>query len=78
MIFGLASSVCTLFLIATGALYSEYAGRLALFLDAVINLSAFLFFTFVSISGNTVFAFFAALAISSAVVYVSALIIFKS
>lgn len=75
MIFGLASSVCTLFLIATGALYSEYAGRLALFLDAVINLSAFLFFTFVSISGNTVFAFFAALAISSAVVYVSALII---
>lgn len=75
MILGLAASSCSLFLIAAGALYSEYAGRLALFLDAVINLSAFLFFTLASATGNTIFAFFAAVVISSMIVYASALII---
>ena len=75
MILGLAASSCTLFLIAAGALYSEYAGRLALFLDAVINLSAFLFFTLASATGNMIFAFFAAVVISSMIVYASALII---
>ncbi len=75
MILGLAASSCSLFLIAAGALYSEYAGRLALFLDAVINLSAFLFFTLFSITGSTIFAFFAAVVISSMIVYASALII---
>ena len=75
MILGLAASSCTLFLIAAGALYSAYAGRLALFLDAVINLSAFLFFTLASATGNTIFAFFAAVVISSMIVYASALII---
>ena len=75
MILGLAASSCSLFLIAAGALYSEYAGRLALFLDAVINLSAFLFFTLFSVTGNTIFAFFAAVVISSMIVYASALII---
>ena len=75
MILGLAASSCTLFLIAAGALYSEYGGRLALFLDAVINLSAFLFFTLASATGNMIFAFFAAVVISSMIVYASALII---
>lgn len=75
MILGLAASSCTLFLIAAGALYSEYAGRLALFLDAVINLSAFLFFTLASATGNMIFAFFAAVVISYMIVYASALII---
>lgn len=75
MILGLAASSCSLFLIAAGALYSEYAGRLALFLDAVINLSAFLFFTLFSVTGNMIFAFFAAVVISSMIVYASALII---
>ncbi len=74
MILGLAASSCTLFLIAAGALYSEYAGRLALFLDAVINLSAFLFFTLFSVTGSTIFAFFAAVVISSLTVYASALL----
>lgn len=74
MILGLAASACTLFLIAAGALYSEYAGRLALFLDAVINLSAFLFFTLASATGNMIFAFFAAVVISSLTVYASALL----
>ena len=74
MILGLAASSCTLFLIAAGALYSEYAGRLALFLDAVINLSAFLFFTLFSVTGSTIFVFFAAVVISSMIVYASALL----
>ncbi|MGP1458856.1 MAG: ABC transporter permease subunit [Treponema sp.] len=69
MILGIFSSAAALFLIAIGALYSEYAGRLALFLDAVINLSAFLFFAFAFSTGNAVFAFCLAVFVSSALIY---------
>ncbi len=41
-----------LLLITTGALYTEYAGRMALFLDGIINLSAFLCFAFTFATGN--------------------------
>ena len=41
----------------------------------MINLSAFLFFTLFSVTGSTIFAFFAAVVISSMIVYASALII---
>ena len=75
MILGILASASALLLIAVGALYSEYAGRLALFLDAAINLSAFLFFTFFSVTGNAVFAFCLAVFVSSALIYGSALTI---
>ncbi len=39
-------SIFPLLLITTGALFSEYAGRMACFLDGIINLGAFLCFAF--------------------------------
>lgn len=41
-----------LILAAVGALFSEYAGILAVFLDGVINFSAFLLFAFHDFTGN--------------------------
>lgn len=41
-----------LLLVTTGALASEYAGRMACFLDGIINLGAFLCFTFTVLTGN--------------------------
>ena len=41
-----------LLLITMGALVSEYAGRMALFLDGIINLGAFLCYLFVVLTGN--------------------------
>lgn len=45
-----------LILASTGALFSEYAGILAVFMDGIINFSAFLVFAFFSFSGNLLFA----------------------
>ncbi len=41
-----------LILASTGALFSEYAGILAVFMDGVINFSAFLVFAFFAFTGN--------------------------
>ena len=68
MILGIAASASALFLIAVGALYSEYSGRLALFLDAVINLAAFLFFAFSARTANIPLAFALAVAMPVAAV----------
>ena len=38
--------------ISTGALFTEYCGVLAIFSDGIINLSAFLFFTFSTFTNN--------------------------
>ena len=45
---------CPLILAATGALFSEYTGCLALFLDGVISLSGFLTFAFTTATGSVV------------------------
>lgn len=45
-----------LLLITLGALISEYAGRMALFLDGIINLGAFLCYLFLYVTGNYLFA----------------------
>lgn len=50
VILGILSLSAPLFLASTGALISEYAGCMALFLDGIINLSAFLCF-----AGTTLF-----------------------
>ena len=47
-----------LILAATGALISEYAGVTAVFLDGIINLSAFLSFVFIIMLKNVPAAFF--------------------
>ena len=45
---------CPLILAATGALFSEYTGCLALFLDGFISLSGFLTFAFTTATGSVV------------------------
>lgn len=45
-------SIFPLLLITVGALASEYAGRMACFLDGIINLGAFLCFAFTVLTGN--------------------------
>ena len=48
----LLSFSCPLLLAASGALFSEYAGCLALFLDSAITLSGFLTYTFTVLTGS--------------------------
>ncbi len=43
---------CPLILCSIGALFSEYAGCLALFLDGLVSFSAFLFYTFTVLTGS--------------------------
>ncbi|MBO4533119.1 MAG: ABC transporter permease [Treponema sp.] len=45
---------CPLLLAAAGALFSEYAGCLALFLDSAITLSGFLTYTFTVFTGSVI------------------------
>ncbi len=45
---------CPLILCSIGALFTEYAGSLALFLDSLVSFSAFLFYTFTVITGSPV------------------------
>jgi len=46
--------VCPLLLLTAGALVSEYAGRMALFLDGLINLSAYLCYALTLCTGSVV------------------------
>ena len=46
------SSACPLILCSAGALFSEYAGILSLFLEGLISFSAFLTYTFTIFTGN--------------------------
>ena len=48
----LLSYACPLILCSLGALFTEYAGCLALFLDGLVNFSAFLFYTFTVTTGS--------------------------
>lgn len=52
MIFDILAFSCPLLLAATGALFSEYAGILALYMDGLITLSGFLTFLFTVLTGN--------------------------
>ena len=47
----LISFSCPLLLCAMGALYSDYAGILAIFLEGLVSFSAFLFFSFSMMTG---------------------------
>ncbi len=51
----LLSYACPLILCSLGALFSEFAGCLALFLDGLVSFSAFLFYTFTVTTGSAVF-----------------------
>ena len=52
MILELLSFACPLLLATSGALFSQYAGMLALFLDGLITFSGFLTFCFTVLTGN--------------------------
>lgn len=54
-------SAVPLILASTGALFSEYAGVLAVFMDGVINFSSFLTFTFYAGTGNIIVSIFLSL-----------------
>lgn len=56
-IFSIVNIAAPLLLITLGALISEYAGRMALFLDGIINLGAFLCYLFLYLTGNFILAF---------------------
>ena len=51
-IISLLAYSCPLILCSLGALFSEYAGCLALFLDGLVSFSAFLFYAFTLASGS--------------------------
>lgn len=57
MITNLLLSISILFLLTTGALISEHCGILAVFLDGLINLSAFLFYLFCYYTDVPILAF---------------------
>ena len=50
--FSALAYACPLILCSLGALFSEYAGCLALFLDGLVSFSAFLFYTFTVLTGS--------------------------
>ena len=52
MILSSIAYACPLILCSIGALFSEYAGCLALFLDGLVSFSAFLFYTFTVTTGS--------------------------
>lgn len=55
-IISLLAYSCPLILCSLGALFSEYAGCLALFLDGLVSFSAFLFYAFTLASGSPLVA----------------------
>ena len=50
----LLSFSCPLLLAATGALFSEYTGCLALFMDGLITFCGFLTFAFTTVTGSVI------------------------
>ena len=70
MITNLISFSCPLILASFGALFSEYAGCLALFLEGLISFSAFIFFAVASSSGSVFLATFLSLGISTLLVFI--------
>lgn len=65
MILQIISSSIPLVLVAIGALMSEYTGRMALFLDGLVNLSAFLCFAFTIVTKNVFLASFLSITVCS-------------
>lgn len=55
-IFSALAYSCPLILCSLGALFSEFAGCLALFLDGLVSFSAFLFYTFSVTTGSPLLA----------------------
>lgn len=74
----LLSGACPLMLSAAGALFSEYAGALALFLDGLITFSGFLFFLFSGKTGSMVTGGILAVTVPAATVFIISRLIEKT
>ncbi|MCR4742988.1 MAG: ABC transporter permease [Treponema sp.] len=69
--------ICPLLLCSIGALYSEYAGRLALFMEALITFSGFLTYTFTIYTGSPIIATLLSLLLSMLVIFTASLLVEK-
>ena len=78
MIFGMISFSCPLILAAAGALFSEYAGILALFLEGLISFSAFEMFAYTVSTGSPLLGIILGCLTSCLIVFVFGLIVEKS
>ena len=67
--FSILSIMAPLLLLTLGALISEYGGRLAMFMEHIINFSAFLCYTFSLLCGSVVLGVFLSLLISTLSVF---------
>lgn len=78
MIFNMIASSTPLLLCALGALFSEYAGILAMFIDGLLNFSAFLFYFFAVTTGSPIAASALTIASITVAVLILAFIIEKT
>lgn len=67
--FSILSIMAPLLLLTLGALVSEYGGRLAMFMEHIINFSAFLCYTFSLLCGSVVLGVFLSMLISTLSVF---------
>lgn len=67
MILNAVSFCCPLILCSLGAVYSEFTGCLALFLDGIVCFSAFLFFAFFELTKSLVLSIFFTVFFSAAI-----------
>lgn len=75
MFFSILYSSCPLLLCSIGALFSEYAGILALFMDGLITFSAFLTFLFTTLTHSIVAGCFISAAVSVLLIFLFALLL---
>lgn len=77
MIFNILAFSCPLILCSVGALFSEYAGALALFLEGMISFSAFLNYAFTVGTHSVFLGFLLSSIVSTALIVLFSLIIEK-
>ena len=77
MIFNILAFSCPLILCSIGALFSEYAGALALFLEGMISFSAFLNYAFTVGTHSAFLGFLLSSIVSTALIVLFSLIIEK-
>lgn len=78
MILGLIAFSCPLILAAAGALFSEYAGILALFLDGLISFSGFEMFAFTVLTGSPLLGIILGCITTCLIIFIFAVIVEKT
>lgn len=78
LLINILSFSCPLLLCAMGALFSDYAGILAIFMEGLICFSAYFMFFFTTLTGSAVLGFTLTCIVSVTAVFIFAVIIEKS